>query len=467
MASRVSAIPAVETTVVTLASDLQKTRNYGEIYVKLKPISTPWTRFVAALSGDKTESRSVSQFDVMSVVRQEVLPQYAKLDLRVQVGLVNAFSSGANSEIMFWIGGPDFEKLDEYSKKLVAVVKAQPGVADVDTNLIVGKPELGVRIERQKAGDVGVRVQDIASTLNLLVGGQKVSDYYEHGEQYEVHVRADEKYRRDAEGFLQAEIPTSKGGSVRLADVVNVVEGSGPSEVNRIARRRQVLIQANMLPGYSSQKVIDAMQAEAEKLNMGEEYSHGLTGRSREQQKAGIGFMLAFALSIIFMYLILAAQFESWVHPVSILLALPLTVPFALLSIVVLNQSINIFSSLGILVLFGIVKKNGILQIDNMIQLRNQGVEREEAIRRANRDRLRPILMTTLAFVAGMLPLVVSSGVGSGTNRAIASVIIGGQTLALVLTLVGTPVAYSLFDDWSTKKPLRSLLGRRMGRRPA
>ena len=166
-------------------------------------------------------------------------------------------------------------------------------------------------------------------------------------------------------------------------------------------------------------------------------------------------------------HLILAAQFESWVHPVSILLALPLTVPFALLSIVVLIQSINLFSSLGILVLFGIVKKNGILQIDNMISLRNQGVEREEAIRRANRDRLRPILMTTLAFVAGMLPLVVSSGVGSGTNRAIASVIIGGQTLALVLTLVGTPVAYSIFDDWSTKKPLRSFFGRILRRRTA
>ncbi|MGK2859095.1 MAG: efflux RND transporter permease subunit, partial [Thermoanaerobaculia bacterium] len=452
MAARVSEIPAVDTTVVTLASDLQKTRNYGEIYVKLKPISTPWSRFVAALSGEKRDDRKDDQFEVMSTVRQKVLPQYAKLDLRVQVALVNAFSSGANSEIMFWIGGPEFEKLDEFSTKLVAVVKAQPGVADVDTNLIVGKPELGVHIEREKAGDLGVRVQDVASTLNLLVGGQKVSDFYENGEQYEVHVRAEEKYRRDAEGFLQAEIPTSSGGSVRLADVVTVVEGSGPAEVNRISRRRQVLIQANMLPGYSSQAVIDALQDEAEKLNMGTEYSYGLTGRSREQQKAGVGFMLAFALSIIFMYLILAAQFESWIHPITILMALPMTVPFALLSIVVLNQSINIFSSLGILVLFGIVKKNGILQVDHTNQLRAQGMERLEAILHANRDRLRPILMTTFAFVAGMLPLVLSSGTGAGTNRAIGSVIIGGQMLALVLTLLGIPVVYSIFDDWAQSR---------------
>ena len=309
-----------------------------------------------------------------------------------------------------------------------------------------------------------MNVQDVATTLNVLVGGQKVSDYYEGGEQYEVRARAEERDRSSAAALSQARVPAAKG-TVALRDVVTLEEGTGPSLVNRIARQRQVLLTANVKPGYSSQAVIDALTGKAKELKMPAGYTSGLTGRSREQGKAASAFLTAFVLSIIFMYLILAAQFESWVHPVSILLALPLTVPFALLSIVVLNQSINIFSSLGILVLFGIVKKNGILQIDNMISLRNQGVEREEAIRRANRDRLRPILMTTLAFVAGMLPLVVSSGVGSGTNRAIASVIIGGQTLALVLTLVGTPVAYSIFDDWSTRKPLRSFFGRMIGRK--
>ena len=441
--ARIRPIPGVTATLLTIGDDPQLTQNLGTVYVKLAPV----------------HDRGESQFAIMDRVRREVLPQYEALRLRAQVTPVNAFRGGSNAEIQFWIGGPDLGKLSEYSGVLLEAIKAVPGVVDADTNLIQGKPELGARIDRAKAADLGVNVQDLATTLNVLVGGQKVSDYYEGGEQYEVRARAEERDRSSAAALEKARVPAGKG-TVALRDVVTLEEGTGPSLVNRIARQRQVLLSANVKPGYSSQAVIDALQAKVAELKMPAGYSSGLTGKSREQGKAAAAFLTAFVLSIVFMYLILAAQFESWVHPVSILLALPLTVPFALLSIVALNQSINIFSSLGILVLFGIVKKNGILQIDNMIALRGQGVPRAEAILRANRDRLRPILMTTLAFVAGMLPLVASSGVGAGTNRAIASVIIGGQTLALLLTLVGTPVAYSLFDDWSERKPVRSLLGR-------
>ena len=431
IATRVRELEGVAATVLTIGDDQQLTRNLGTIYVKLVPVS----------------EREETQFDVMARVRKQVLHQYASLNLRAQVSAVSPFRAGQNAEIMFWVGGPDLDRLAEYANRLMEVLRSQPGVVDPDTNLVVGNPELGVRIDRAKAADLGVQVQDIAATMNVLVGGLEVTDYYEGGEQYEVHVRADERYRRDASGIAQAEVPSRTAGRVTLKDVISVEEGTGPSLVNRISRRRQVLLYCNMAPGFSSQAVIDALERTAGELEMPPDYSYGLTGRSREQGRSFTNFLIAFVLSIIFMYLILAAQFESWLHPVTILLALPLTVPFALVAIVVFDQSINIFSLLGILVLFGIVKKNGILQIDHMNNLRLQGMPREEAILVANRDRLRPILMTTLAFVAGMIPLVISSGTGAGTNRAIGTVVIGGQTLALLLTLVGTPVAYSLFDD--------------------
>ncbi|MGH9456173.1 MAG: efflux RND transporter permease subunit [Thermoanaerobaculia bacterium] len=446
IATRVRAYPEVETTIVTVGDDFAKTLNLGSVYVKLRA----------------TDERRADQFEVMQRVRTEILPAYDALRLRTQVAPVNAFGGGIDAEIMFWIGGSDLQQLASYAQQLVKIVDGMPGTTDVDTNFYVGKPELAVRIYRDKAADLGVRVQDIAATLNVLVGGQKATSYYEGGEEYEVHVRAREAARMDAAGILQMEVPSATGRTVALRDVVSVEEGVGPAIINRLNRRRQVLIMANILPGHSAQAVMNALSEGAAKLDMPASYSYGFTGRSREQGKAAVNFLLAFVLSAVFMYLILAAQFESWIHPVTIMLSLPLTIPFALLSILALNQSLNIFSALGIVVLFGIVKKNSILQVDHTNQLRERGYGRDEAIFAANRDRLRPILMTTLAFVAGMIPLVVSSGAGAGTNRAIGSVILGGQTMVLLLTLLGTPVMYSIFDDW-TRAGLFARLRARLG----
>jgi HAE1 family hydrophobic/amphiphilic exporter-1 len=206
-------------------------------------------------------------------------------------------------------------------------------------------------------------------------------------------------------------------------------------------------LRASVAPGYGLADRLQALHVAAAELNMPAAYSTGISGRGREMERTLGEFVLAFLLSIVFMYMILASQFESLVHPITILISLPLAVPFALLSLWLTGNSLNLYSILGVLVLFGVVKKNSILQIDHMINLQAAGMERMAAIIQGNRDRLRPILMTTLALVAGMLPLALGSGPGAEERRAIAVVVIGGQSLALLLTLLATPVVYSLLDE--------------------
>ena len=289
------------------------------------------------------------------------------------------------------------------------------------------------------------------------VGGDQVTTFNDAGEQYEVHLRAKAENRSTQAAIAALAVPSSKLGSVTLENVADFEPGTSPTDINRQARQRQVTVFCNLLPSASQAAVQTAMLDEFNRLNTSGEYRGVLAGRSRELGRAAQNFVTAFVLSLVFMYLILAAQFESWLHPITILLSLPLTLPFALLSIIVFRQSLNIFSALGLLVLFGVVKKNSILQIDHANQLKDTGLSTHDAIVQASRDRLRPILMTTFAFVAGMIPLIVSRGIGSGTNHAIGYVIFGGQSLALLLTLLVTPVAYSLFDDASKVR----LLGRR------
>ncbi len=434
IAREVRAVPGVKHTLVTDGGGADQAVNAASIYVKLTDVS----------------ERTESQQQMMVRVRK-MLKEYPP-EIKASVELVSAIGGNqSNAEVQYLIAGPNLAKLEEYSTKLQDAVKKIPDFVDIDSTFRVGKPELRVDIDRQKAADLGVQAQDIAQALNVLVAGQVASNFNAGDDQYDVRVRAQGEYRASVDGLKRMTVASSKRGAVSLDELVKIQQGTGPASISRANRQRQVTLLGNIAPGGSQAKILQLIGEDVAALNMDPGYVTGLTGGSKELGRTGYYFILAFSLTFIFMYIVLAAQFESFIHPFTILLTLPLAVPFGVLSLLIANQTVNIFTGLGLLLLFGIVKKNAILQIDHTNGLRRAGMERNAAIIQANRDRLRPILMTTIALVAGMIPLVASSGTGAATNRSIGVLVVGGQTLCLVLTLLAVPVFYSLFEDLGEK----------------
>ncbi len=444
VSQQIRALAGVEDTLTTVGGSADASVNNANIYVKLTDL----------------DRRSLTQQDLMQ--RTRALLRTFPPEIHTSVELVGAIGGNqSNAEVQYFIQGSDLDKLAQYSDALLAKMKQINGVADADSTLRSGKPEVRLDIDRARAADLGVSVQDIEQALNTLVAGQVASTFNAGDDQYDVRVRAQEQVRGSIEALSKITVPaSSKRGSVGLDEVVHMRTGAGPSSVNRIARQRQVTLTCNVLPGGSQAAILADLSRASAELNMDPGYRTGLSGASKELNRTGYYFILAFSLTFIFMYIVLAAQFESFIHPITILLTLPLAVPFGILSLLLTGQSVNIFSALGLLLLFGIVKKNAILQIDHTNGLRATGMPRMEAIIQANRDRLRPILMTTMALVAGMLPLVISSGTGSATNRSIGVLVVGGQSLCLILTLLAVPVFYSVFEDLAflPKRLLRPVL---------
>ena len=395
------------------------------------------------------EKRKITQFEVMAMARQLLK---AHPELRGAVQYVGAISGGGFRQqiINLNLHGPDLSRLAEFTSKLIDAMKRIPGLVDIDSTLKLGKPELRVRIDRMRAADLGVSVRDIADALRFLVGGDlKVTEYREGDEVYDVKIRAEEKNRTLASDIANIRVPSRSGVVVPLSSFATIEEATGPTQIDRQNRQRQVTLLANTAPGVTLGDAVSKIQETARGMELPPGYSYEFTGRAKTMAESFRNFALAFALSFIFMYMILAAQFESFIHPITIMLALPLCIPFALISLIAGGMSLNIYSILGLFMLFGVVKKNGILQIDYTNTLRARGMERHEAILEANRARIRPILMTTITLVLGMVPLALGRGSGSASRATMAIAIIGGQTLSLLISLLVTPVAYSYFDDFT------------------
>ncbi|HTR52481.1 MAG TPA: efflux RND transporter permease subunit [Kofleriaceae bacterium] len=431
LARRTRLLPEVDSTLVTVAGGDQRQTNVGNVYVHLVD----------------PEKRTRSQAEVMEDVRKHVLSDVPP-GTRVAAQQVNDFSiGGQNAIVSYVISGPDLDKLEHFGKTVLAKMHEVPGVVDLDSSLVDPVDETTVKPDLDRAAMLGVDASDITNTLAVLIGGVQASTFEDRGDQYPVWLRAAERYRDDPQALTLIAVPSRTLGQVPLSDVVRVGGNQAISKITRQSRERAVTITMNVSPGFSESEIVGKLQQTIKDLDLPPGYTAEPFGRSKEMAKMAKAFLFAILLAIVFMYLVLAAQFESLLYPLIIMLSLPLTLPFAVFSLLLTGGSLNIFSMLGIIVLFAMVKKNAILQVDHANGLRRQGLPRTEAVLAASRDRLRPILMTTFAFVAGMLPLITSQGIGSGFSKAMASVVVGGQTLSLLLTLVAVPVIYTWFDD--------------------
>jgi HAE1 family hydrophobic/amphiphilic exporter-1 len=427
----------------------------GDVTGRLRAGEGPVTKGSVYVALSDLADRDVSQFDLMKQARAIVTREFP--DLRASVQSANVFVGGRRqNDVELDLTGPRLSELMTYAQAIVRGVQRTPGFVDVDTTVAARQPELRVHIHREKASDFGIKVHDIASALRTFVGGEPISTYREEEEQYDVWLRAELANRNDPQAIGDLPIATPRGELIRLTNLATLSEARGPAQIDHFMRRRKVTIVAN-LEGIPLDVAVRRIQAVVAGIGMPPTYRAEFAGRAKSMEETMSNFLLAFALSLLFMYMILAAQFESFTHPITILLALPLSIPFALISLWLLGETLNIYSILGLFMLFGIVKKNGILQIDYTNTLRAQGVARDAAIVQANHVRLRPILMTTVMLVAGMIPIALGQGPGSASRAAMAKVIIGGQVLCLVLTLLVTPVAYSLFDDLAQLRPLARL----------
>lgn len=400
---------------------------------------------------DDLSGRDIPMSDLMFASR-EMMSKYK--GLRASVMPAGGFGGG-DAELMFNISGPDLGRLEEYSNAVAEKLRSIKGAVDVDTSFSYAKPEYRVEIDRGRAHDLGVKVQDIATSLRTLVGGEEdITKFKDRDELYQVRLRAEDVFRDRKEAVEALMVPAAGDRVARLDSVARVTEGLGPTQIARYNRQRNVQVTANV-DGIAVNRLLAEADKAFKALGAPPEYKAGVYGRSKELGNMLKEFGIAFALAFIFIYIVLASQFESFVYPVSIMVVLPLTIPFAIISLFLTGQNLTLFSIMGMFMLFGIVTKNSILQVDYTNTLRAKGMPRHQAMIEANRTRLRPILMTTLTLIVSMIPTALGTGAGSGTRRTMAMVIIGGQTLSLLITLLMTPVTYAYMDDfqeWARNK---------------
>jgi len=404
--------------------------NHSHIFIELKPV----------------HERKVTQDQVADAVRQMMAPFPS---YKPAIVVKTPIGGGENTffPIQVSLMGTDLRRVSDYALKLLPTVVAIPGVSDAKVSVNLSNPEVRVAVDRQRAGDLGVRLGDLATALRLMVSGEdEISSYREAGERYPVKIRVREDQRADINSIGGLMVASARE-PVRIDNVAILQRGFGPTAIQRLNRQFSVGLYGDVKPGYPLDGALREVNARIRALNLPPDITVKFGGQAQLLDETTRNMVLAIGLASVFIYMVLAAQFESFIQPLIIMTVLPLSVPFALLTLYMTGRVLNLWSALGVLLLLGIVKKNSILQVDYTNVLRRQGVPLRQALVQASLTRLRPILMTTAAIIAGLIPTALGVGAGATQRADIAVTIVGGQTLCLFLTLLLVPVSYSLAEE--------------------
>ena len=368
---------------------------------------------------------------------------------------------GFGSPVQFVVQHPDFDSLTAVMPAFLGRAMQIPGLVNVQSNLKVNKPELTVRYDRDRAEDLGVSVSDVGSTLETMLGGRRVSTFTRDNKLYDVMVQMDPADRATPSDMSSLYVRGRGGELVNLAAVTTVDEGVGPQRLFHFNRVPSFTITANLMPGFTLGEALDSLNAAAATI-LPRGSSTALSGESREFAESGTALYLAFGLALLVVYMVLAAQFESLIHPFTVLLAVPLAVTGALVTLFLTGSTLNLYSQIGMILLIGLASKNSILLVEYANQLRERGLGLLEATLEAGRVRLRPILMTAFATIFGALPIALGLSAGSESRQPLGYVIVGGMFVSTFLTLYLVPVVYVLFET------LREKMGaRRVASEPA
>ncbi len=431
-------LPGVDYTYTTVGAGQTGTVTAGEVFVKLVG----------------TDARDLSQQQVQAEARERLKPLFGVRTAVLDAGGIG----GARAPLAVEVRGPDVEGLQALAQRVEAEVRTLPQVVDVDNSLGQPRPEYRIDVNRDVANELGLTIGSVAATVRPVLAGQDVTTWQDPtGEERDVVVQVAPDLRQSVEDIAALPIALPRGGTIPLAQIARIEEGSAPSQIDRSDLQRTATIAGSPAPGLSVSEATNAIQARLDQMDIPAGYTVGFGGET-EQLAETAGYVLqAIFLAIILIFLILASQFESVAQPFAIMLSLPLSLIGVLVALLLTGDTFNMMSMIGVILLFGLVVKNAILLVDNANERRREGTERFRALVEAGQVRLRPIIMTTLAMIAGMLPSALALGEGGGFRAPMSRAVIGGLITSTILTLFVVPVAYTYFDD------LGAWIGRKLG----